>query len=131
MNIANLFGGIASISWLAAIAVVVLIVLQAARNRPVNKGGTIVVAVIIVAIVLSTVSAGLVFIEPQERGVVISAISPDGYRQQALQPGLRWIVPFAEQVVRYPISKQTYTMSILPDEGQLSGNDSIEARTSD
>ena len=31
----------------------------------------------------------------------------------------------------YPISKQTYTMSIAPNEGQMSGDDSISARTSD
>jgi regulator of protease activity HflC (stomatin/prohibitin superfamily) len=46
-------------------------------------------------------------------------------------PGLRWIIPFAETVERYPISKQTYTMSIAPEEGNVRGDDSIEARTSD
>jgi regulator of protease activity HflC (stomatin/prohibitin superfamily) len=49
----------------------------------------------------------------------------------ALQPGLRWIIPFAENVVIYPISKQTYTMSIAPQEGQIQGDDSVAARTSD
>ena len=72
-----------------------------------------------------------VFIEPQERGVVISAVSPLGYRPQALQPGLTWIIPGLENVKLYPISKQTYTMSIAPSEGQISGDDSITARTSD
>ena len=33
----------------------------------------------------------------------------------ALNPGLHFIVPFAENVVLYPISKQTYTMSICPE----------------
>ncbi|MCI0518787.1 MAG: prohibitin family protein, partial [Chloroflexi bacterium] len=82
------------------------------------------------ALVLSSVSAGLVFISPQERGVVISAVAP-GYRTEALQPGLRWIIPFVENVIAYPISKQTYTMSISPLEGQIQGDDSITARTSD
>jgi regulator of protease activity HflC (stomatin/prohibitin superfamily) len=62
--------------------------------------------------------------------VVITAISP-GYRSQALQPGLRWVIPFVENVVTYPISKQSYTMSIAPVEGQIQGDDSIAARTSD
>jgi regulator of protease activity HflC (stomatin/prohibitin superfamily) len=48
-----------------------------------------------------------------------------------LQPGLRWVIPFAENVVVYPISRQTYTMSIAPSEGQIAGDDSVEARTSD
>jgi regulator of protease activity HflC (stomatin/prohibitin superfamily) len=73
----------------------------------------------------------LVFIQPEERGVVISAIDPKGYREQALQPGLSWIVPFFENVVTYPISRQTYTMSIAPNEGQIQGDDSITARTLD
>jgi regulator of protease activity HflC (stomatin/prohibitin superfamily) len=87
--------------------------------------------VVVIAIVLSAVSAGMVFINPQERGVVVSAVAPGGYRPEALQPGLRWIIPFAESVVIYPISKQTYTMSIAPNEGQIQGDDSIECRTSD
>ena len=62
---------------------------------------------------------------------MISAFAPKGYREAALQPGLRWIIPFAETVVRYPISTQTYTMSIAPNEGENQGDDSISARTLD
>lgn len=131
MNIATIFGIIATIAWIVAIFVIVLIIFQAARSRPIKKGATIIIVVVIAALLLTTVSSGLVFINPEERGVVISAISPRGYRDQALEPGLRWIVPFAETVIRYPISKQTYTMSIAPVEGQRMGDDSIEARTSD
>ena len=76
-------------------------------------------------------SSGLVFINPEERGVVISAVAPDGYRKEALHPGLHWIIPFAENVKVYPISRQTYTMSIAPYEGAVQGDDSIAARTLD
>jgi len=41
------------------------------------------------------------------------------------------VVPIIENVVTYPISKQTYTMSIAPLEGQVQGDDSVAARTSD
>jgi regulator of protease activity HflC (stomatin/prohibitin superfamily) len=81
--------------------------------------------------VLTTVGAGLVFVNPEERAVVISAVQAQGYRSQALTPGLHWVIPFLENVVRYPISKQTYTMSIAPQEGQVQGDDSITARTAD
>ncbi|MFN2282185.1 MAG: SPFH domain-containing protein, partial [Anaerolineales bacterium] len=73
----------------------------------------------------------LVFIQPQERGVVISAIEPKGYREDILQPGLRWVIPYAENVKTYSISKNTYTMSIAHLEGEIQGDDSIAARTSD
>jgi regulator of protease activity HflC (stomatin/prohibitin superfamily) len=52
-------------------------------------------------------------------------------RETALQPGLNWIIPFVERVVTYPISRQTYTMSIAHEEGDRLGDDSVEARTSD
>ncbi|MPM45281.1 hypothetical protein SDC9_91967 [bioreactor metagenome] len=104
---------------------------RSTRKNPLKKGGRYIVIALVAAFVLTTLSSGLVFINPEERGVVISAVSPTGYRADALTPGLRWIIPFAETVVRYPISKQTYTMSIAPDEGQIQGDDSITARTSD
>jgi regulator of protease activity HflC (stomatin/prohibitin superfamily) len=108
-----------------------LILVRASRNRPIKNASVTLISVLVLAVLLTVVSAGLVFIEPQERGVVISALSPTGYREQALEPGLRWIIPFAERVVRYPISRQTYTMSIAAQEGQIYGDDSITARTAD
>ena len=41
------------------------------------------------------------------------------------------MIPFAEQVKTYPISRQTYTMSVAPSEGTVYGDDSIRARTKD
>ncbi|MCK5793388.1 MAG: prohibitin family protein, partial [Anaerolineales bacterium] len=67
----------------------------------------------------------------QERGVVISALAEGGYRKDILQPGLRWVIPYAENVKTYPISKSTYTMSIAQLEGEIQGDDSIAARTAD
>ena len=131
MNIARLFSVVSLFAWVAFFLVLAFVVVQASRKTPIKRASTLVLIVGVVAIVISTVSAGLVFIEPQDRGVVISAIDPKGYRDQALEPGLHWVIPFAESVVQYPISRQTYTMSIMPTEGQMQGDDSIEARTSD
>jgi regulator of protease activity HflC (stomatin/prohibitin superfamily) len=72
----------------------------------------------------------MVFVQPTERGVVISALD-EGVRDEALEPGLHWIVPFLENAIMYPISRQTYTMSIAHSEGAIAGDDSVEARTSD
>lgn len=131
MNISAVIGIISTAAWLAAVGVLALVIVRLGRNRPLPRGGVLVVVLFLVAILLTALGAGLVFINPQERGVVISAFSPKGYREAALEPGLRWIIPFAETVVRYPISRQTYTMSIAPGEGQIQGDDSISARTSD
>jgi regulator of protease activity HflC (stomatin/prohibitin superfamily) len=131
MNIAQLIQGLAVIGWLAAIAFVFVSVYRASRGHAITKAKQIMIILVVAAILLSVSSAGLVFIQPEERGVVISAIAPDGYRKEPLGPGLNYIVPFAESVVRYPISRQTYTMSIAPSEGEIIGDDSITARTSD
>ena len=131
MNIANLLNGISGFVWLGLVGIVVLVALRAARKMPLKKGKSLVITVFVIAVILSTISSGLVFVNPEERGVVISAVAPGGYRTQALQPGLSWIIPFAESVKIYPISRQTYTMSIASSEGAIQGDDSIAARTLD
>lgn len=131
MNVSELLGGVATLSWVAAILVVILAVVRAGQGKPLRGAGGYVLGAIVIATVFTSVSAGLVFIRPEERGVVISAFAPKGYREEALQPGLRWVIPFAETVVIYPISRQTYTMSIATTEGAVEGDDSVTARTAD
>lgn len=131
MNLAGLFQGIATLAWLLFVGVLTLAIIRAGRNKPLRNSMAKIIGTLAAAVLLTFVAAGMVFIEPQERGVVISAVSPLGYREQALEPGLRWIIPFAERVERYPISRQTYTMSIAGTEGANIGDDSITARTED
>ncbi len=131
MNVAAVLRVIASLSWIAVILVIGLAVVRATRGQPFRSAAGWVVGALVLALVATTVSSGLVFIQPEERGVVISAVQPLGYRPDTLQPGLRWIVPFAETVATYSIARQTYTMSIAPSEGSVQGDDSVAARTSD
>jgi prohibitin 2 len=131
MNIATVLRALSSLSWVVALGVIVLAVVRASRGRSFKAATGLVIGAIVLALVLTTISAGLVFIQPEERGIVISAVAAKGYRDTALQPGLRWVIPFAENVIIYPISRQTYTMSIAPEEGQIRGDDSVAARTSD
>src|SRR3990172_1809716 len=131
MNVAEVMRAMTTVAWLGALAVIAVIVVRAGRGRPVKAGTALLLGLVAMALLLTVVSAGLVFVQPEERGVVISALAPRGYREEALQPGLRWVVPFLETVVTYPISRQTYTMSIAPSEGAIAGDDSVTARTSD
>lgn len=131
MNVAELMRGLSTLTWVAALAVVALVIMRAMRGRPLRAATSMIIGVVVLALALTSVSAGLVFMQPEERGVVVSAIDPQGYRTEVLNPGLHWIVPFAESVVRYPISKETYTMAIGTSEGQVTGDDSVAARTAD
>ncbi|MEJ2706140.1 MAG: prohibitin family protein [Anaerolineales bacterium] len=131
MNFANAFQGVVALLWLVVIGLIVLSVVRASRGQAIRATTTSIVVLAVVALILTSVSAGLVFIEPEERGVVVSAVSPTGFRENALQPGLRWVIPFLERVEVYSVDRQTYTMSIAPAEGQIEGDDSITARTAD
>ena len=131
MNIASVFRLFATVLWFGTIGLLVISVLRAGQNRPIRRSGLYIMVAVVVSVVFSLIGTGMIFVEPQERGVVISAVSPNGYRPEALQPGLTWIIPGLESVKLYPISKQSYTMSIAPSEGQISGDDSITARTAD
>jgi regulator of protease activity HflC (stomatin/prohibitin superfamily) len=131
MNVASGLKVVATFSWILLIAVIALAVVRASRGKSSKGLVYAIILTLIAAIVLTTVSAGLVFIQPEDRGVVISAVAPKGYRENPLQPGLNWIIPFFETVKVYPIYRQTYTMSIAPLEGQVQGDDSVAARTSD
>lgn len=131
MNISTLLQGIASFAWIGFIGVLVTIFIRASRSQPVKGLSSLVIVFLVVALVLTTAGAGLVFLQANEYGVVISAFQPNGYRTQALGPGLHWIVPFIESVQKYSVAKQTYTMSSTNTEGQVQGDDSIQARTKD
>ncbi|HET8563490.1 MAG TPA: prohibitin family protein, partial [Candidatus Binatia bacterium] len=113
-----------------AIGLGVLALVRAGRNQNAKGIGSTVVVVLVLAAILSTLGAGLVYVESNERGVV-KTIRAGGVRPAALEPGLHWILPIIEQVVTYSISNQTYTMSATPNEGQVQGDDSIRARTKD
>lgn len=131
MDFANAMQGIVALFWLLVIGLIVIAVVRASRGQKIKATTTAILALAALALITTSISAGLVFIRPQERGVVISAVAPKGFREQALQPGLRWVIPFFESVIVYPISKQNYTMSIAPLEGQQPGDDSVMARTAD
>ncbi|MEJ2486959.1 MAG: SPFH domain-containing protein [Anaerolineales bacterium] len=130
MNLITVVKSLAAFSWVALFGVIVFVVVRATRDRNTKGIVPIVGIVLLLAVVMNVLSAGLVFIEPTERGVVIT-VGQGGVRETALQPGLNWIIPFVERVVTYPISRQTYTMSIAHEEGDRLGDDSVEARTSD
>lgn len=131
MNFAIVVQAITTILWIVVVGLVILMVIRASRGVKIKSMALTTVILAGSAILLTLVSAGLVFIQPEERAVVISALDPEGYRDEPLDPGLHWIVPFLENIRTYPISRQTYTMSIASSEGAIEGDDSISGRTSD
>lgn len=93
MNIVDVIRSLAGFAWLAAIGLGVLAIARASRNQKVGGINSTVVLVVVLAIVLSALGAGLVFLQANQYAVVRSAFQPNGYRPQPLGPGLHWIVP--------------------------------------
>ena len=118
MNIASVFQVIAVVAWIALIAVVGMTFVRGSRGQPARGFSSIMVVLLVAAIILTSVGAGLVFLQADQYAVVISAFQPNGYRAEALGPGLHWIIPFFESVRTYSIARQTYTMSVSSGEGQ-------------
>jgi len=131
MGIQSILAIVSSVAWIGVIVAVGFLVVSVARGQKLGNSISLIVGGIVLAAVLSTAAAGTVFIETQQRGVVISAVGSGGIRPEPLESGLHWIIPVAEQVQVYDVSQRTYTMSAAADEGQIGGDDSIEVRTAD
>jgi len=120
---------------IVALIVIITLIRQARRDgvvaalRGAFSRRTIIV--IIIALIVNVFARALVFIQPQEVGVVVSLATVNGYRDRPVRSGLLWLAPLVEEVYHYPISWQTYTMARTAAEGQRAGNDAIIARSSD
>ncbi len=130
---ANLLSWLSTLAWVAACGFLIAWGIESTKGGTRKRPFLLVASLLLIFVgfVCTVLSAGLVFVRPHERGVVISVVADGGVRQEALQPGFNWVMPYLEAVIIYPISRQTYTTSIAPQEGEIRGDDSIEARTSD
>ncbi len=114
---------------LGLVAYVFYVGSQRAQGRTMKFSVVILTGLLAGGVALSTLGRGLIFVNAQERGVVINLFT--GIRQQTLQPGIHLITPFVESVRTFSIGQRAYTMSSVSAEGQVAGNDAVTARTSD
>jgi regulator of protease activity HflC (stomatin/prohibitin superfamily) len=126
------FGFLSVVGW---VLLLILFVYVFAIGQQRSRGGTqtfsigLIVVLLLFGVGLNTLSAGLVSIPPNERGLVLNLFT--GVRLPTLTPGVHFIMPVIENVRRYSIGQETYTMSKESAEGEVQGDDSVTARTSD
>jgi len=102
------------------------------RNVNINRNASRIFLIIVVLVILiGLVSSTIIFVPPDQIGVVVSRVTPGGYRKEPLYSGLHFVIPVLENVEKYSIARQTYTMSAATSEGQREGDDSIRVRTKD
>ncbi|MEM7538371.1 MAG: prohibitin family protein [Chloroflexota bacterium] len=136
MNVDSLLGLVAQGGWVLFALYVLALFIYTARSHglvieSIRMISVRVIIPLLLTISISFLSLAVVFVEPQYVGIVVSIISPGGIRPKPISAGLHVIVPILEWEVQYPIYWQTYTMSSTFDEGNVLGDDSIRARTSD
>lgn len=81
--------------------------------------------------ILITISQGIRIIGAGERGVIFNTFT--GVRSRVLGEGMHFVVPFIEQVSKYNVRVQTYSMTRRKDEGgqYRTADDSLWAPTKD
>lgn len=95
------------------------------RSRATIGGGVVAGLIGILFIILGF---SIVSVAPNERLVVFNRVTGD--LQTPREPGLAIVNPLTTSYRTYDVSRQTYTMSAQRFEGQIEGDDAIEARTS-
>jgi hypothetical protein len=124
------------VSWftiVASIAASALVIAWGLTSRAGRRRNWFLSASLILAffaLVTIVLRAGMIFIEPDERGVVISAVE-GGVRPEPLQPGLNWTNPYLETVITYPIARQSYVMTVIPKLGSHVEDDMVQVETAE
>src|SRR3989304_5025682 len=134
MNVAEVTRAMATVALLGTLAVIAIVVARAGRAQPVKGALGLVLGMMALAGLLTVVSNGLVFVQPEERGVVISALAPKGYREEALQPGSRWRAPSkgttrSRRVQRTARSSSSMPRSFSPSTRRRSSMSTSPGRT--
>ena len=111
------------------VAYIVYVASQRSQGRGIRFSVVLIAALAVGAVVLNALGSGLTYVQPQERGIVLSLTG--GFRPQPLGPGVHFVTPFFEWVRTFSIGQRAYTMSGASNEGQVTGNDAVTARTSD
>lgn len=126
----TILGIVVAIGFIAIAGGIALSVYNTARNKKARPGIMLIIAGVIIVLILGTLNAGLVLVQPNERGVVFrQTASGDDALLEPLNPGLSWVIPFIDQVIIYDIGRRSVTMST--QSAEQTGLGPVRAITSD
>jgi regulator of protease activity HflC (stomatin/prohibitin superfamily) len=116
----------------ALVGGIVLAVLNSARGKSTRPGVIIAVVGLLGALIVGPLNAGLVLVQPNEMGVIFRQTSSgDAALREPLTAGLKWVVPFVDQVQIYDIGQQSLTMASASETTQESGHGGVRSVTKD
>ncbi len=129
MGISSVLGAISLLGFLVFLGGIALVVLSASQGRPIRNSIVLAVAGLVVGLVFSVISQGILIVQPTEIAVVFNTLS--GQLENPRTSGTHIIIPVIEQVNILPLNQQEYTMSSNAQEGAVNGDDSVDATTID
>ncbi|MBI1278324.1 MAG: hypothetical protein GC179_09375 [Anaerolineaceae bacterium] len=131
MDIGGILGTLGLIGFVLFLVGAALAVASTSQGRS-ARGGVLLAAVGLVAgVILSVVGQGIVFVDPTEVAVVVNTLNGE-ISDPPLGPGTHVVLPIIQRVTtKYSITQKAYIMSAKASEGQLAGDDAVDARTKD
>lgn len=128
-GISAIVGTLALLGFVIFLGGAALAVMSASQGRSARRGVTLALAGLVVGVLLSLVSQGILIVEPTQIGVIVNTLTGD--LEEPRRPGTSIVVPVVQTYYVYPINQQQYTMAGQEFEGQTRGNDSVQARSVD
>jgi regulator of protease activity HflC (stomatin/prohibitin superfamily) len=131
-GISSILGALALLGFLAFLGGIGLVVVAASQGRNVRGGITLAIAGLVVGLLFSVISQGILIVSPQEVAVVFNTLSGE-LENPPRRAGTSVVIPVLQEAVIYPIEQQEYTMASLSGEG-AGGNaedDALEGRSVD
>lgn len=128
-GISSILGSISLLGFLLFLVGIGLMVVSASQGRAVRGGITLAILGLVLGFVFQLISRGVIVVQPTERAVVFRTLS--GELTDPRGPGTHIIIPVFEEAILYPVNVSNYTMSGIPGEGQIQGDDAVRARTLD
>lgn len=129
-GVSGILGTLALLGFLLFLAGAGLAVVSASQGRPARGGVLLGMVGLVIGLLFSVISQGILIVEPTQVGVVVNTLNGT-LENPARRPGTSVVIPVVQQYFIYPTTQQTYTMSGRETEGQVRGNDAVAARTVD
>lgn len=129
-GISAIIGTIALLGFVVFLGGAALAVMSASQGRPARRGVMLALAGLVVGVLLSLVAQGVLIVEPTQVAVVVNTLNGT-LETPARGAGTSVVIPVVQQYYLYPITQRQYTMAGRENEGQVRGNDAVQARTID
>lgn len=128
-GLSAIVGAVSLVGFVIFLIGVALVVLASSQGRGTRGGVVLAVIGLVIGLVFTLVSNGLLFVDVTQVAVITNTLT--GNLETPRQPGTSIVIPGLQVATFYPTTRQEYTMSATEFEGEISGDDAVEATTTD